>query len=899
MQLPCTIAHYRLTSKLGEGGMGAVYRAIDTKLNREVAIKILPEEYARDADRMARFAREAQVLAGLNHPNIAAIYGLEERSLVLELVEGSDVSERIALGPIPLEEALPIARQLAEALEYAHDRGIVHRDLKPANLKITSDGKLKVLDFGLAKALAVESASGAPASIMNSPTMTMRATTAGIIMGTAGYMAPEQAKGKPVDRRADIWAFGVVFAEMLTGQIMYSGETVSETLASVIKDPITLERLPAETPPHIRRLLRRCLEKDPQRRLQAVGEARIALEEVQEEAPPLPAASPSSTPVRWKVGTIICALAAAVALAIAWRATRPVERPLQRFGAALGPEAVAAGQTTAIISPDGKRLVYQARDTAGTTMLATRLVDQSKSSLITGTEDAVNPFFSPDGQWIGFFAEQKLKKIAVLGGAAIILCDAGGGARGASWAEDGNIIANLDNSHFFRVSAAGGKPEPLAARPESRGERTRRWPQVLPGGEHVLYTAGRPDNAGNYEEADIDILNLKTGQVKVVQRGGYYGRYLPSGHIVYVRGGTLFALPFDINRMETRGAPVPVLDDLSSSPGQGAGQFDFSANGTLVFLSGKGGVAKARLAWLDSAGKQQPFLIAGGQAANPRLSPDGKRLALSLGPDISVFDIQRDTFTRLTFNRTASWNPLWMPDGKHIIFTQRALNADFGIWWIRSDGAGQPEKLFGSTHSAVATSISPDGRRLLFYGAGRSNDIDIWTLPLDLSDPEHPKPGKPEPFLEAPGFQADAAFSPDGRWVAYCDAQGEFMQVFVRPFPGGPSAGKWQVSSSAARFPHWSRDGRHLFFFGLGNGRINYAPVSMKGEVFSADKQMQWSPVPVVRQTNVITFDLAPDGKRVLALPAQETEAGEDKAPPVTVLLNFFDELKRRAPPIR
>src|SRR5690349_3315750 len=410
-----SIAHYRIVSKLGEGGMGEVWRATDTKLNRDVAIKTLPQSFAVDPDRLVRFTREAQVLAALNHPNIGAIYGVEERALVMELVEGPSLADRIAQRPIALEEALPMLKQIAEALEYAHERGIVHRDLKPANIKITPEGRVKVLDFGLAKAISNEAPAADPAS---SPTLTMRSTVLGVIMGTAAYMSPEQAKGKPVDRRADIWAFGVVLMEMLTGRPLYTGETVSEILAAVIRDQPDIGRLPARTPAAIRSLAQRCLDKDPQQRLRDIGEARIAIGRTLAGEPTgaePPAPTSRTRPVPWALAAVSVLVSAGLAV-LYWRAARPVERPLVRLSVDLGPDAVAGPRSTAAISPDGRRLAFVARDAGGKELLATRLLDQPKPVLLPGTEGARDPFFSPEGDWIGFFASGKLKKISVHGG---------------------------------------------------------------------------------------------------------------------------------------------------------------------------------------------------------------------------------------------------------------------------------------------------------------------------------------------------------------------------------------------------------------------------------------------------------------------------------------------------
>jgi hypothetical protein len=495
------IAHYRIVTKLGEG---AVYRATDTKLNRDVAVKVLPDVFAADPDRLARFTREAQLLASLNHSNIAAIYGVEEGALILELVEGPTLAERIAQGPMPVDEALAIARQIAEALEYAHEKGIVHRDLKPANVKVTPEGRVKVLDFGLAKALSQHPVPGDPAS---SPTLTMSANVAGFIAGTPAYMSPEQAKGgKPADRRADIWAFGVVLAEMLTGRAMYAGETVSEVLAAVImQEP----EIPQSAPAHVRALLGRCLEKDPQFRLQAIGEARIAL------ARPAGAATATQAPVRRGPPWWALAIAAAMIVALTvllWRAPRPIDLPMERLSVDLGADAVEGWPYTAAMSPEGTRIVYQIRSEGGGTALAARRLDQPKAVILPDTANATQPFFSPDGQWIGFTADQKLKKISVEGGAAVTLCDAQN-MRGAAWSADGNIYTTIGLRKLFRVSTAGGTPQQITNLAESseHAYHSHRWPQILPGQTALLVSAGSNAKAGGWDEANIEVFSFKTG----------------------------------------------------------------------------------------------------------------------------------------------------------------------------------------------------------------------------------------------------------------------------------------------------------------------------------------------------------------------------------------------------
>ena len=626
-----SIAHYRVTEMLGKGGMGEVYRATDTKLNRDVALKVLPEVFARDADRMARFKREAHVLASLNHPNVASIYGLEEADgvhcLVLELVEGPTLAERIQEGAVPLDESLNIAKQIADALEAAHEKGIIHRDLKPANVKVTPEGMVKVLDFGLAKALA-EPASEAVTE--NSPTLSVAATHAGIILGTAAYMSPEQARGQEADKRADIWSFGVVLYEMLTGKRTFEGQTVSDTLAAVLRAEVDWEALPTGTPATIRKLLQRCLGKDRKRRLQAIGEARIAIEEyISDPAASsmlisAPALAPPPTwrrALTWAVAGML-AIVAAVGLWAPWRTGSPPMR--LSIEVPPGESLVTNRGAAAVISPDGTRLAFAVGEGAQR-KLHLRSLDQLQATEISGTGEVHSPFFSPDGEWVGFFGNGLLKKVSVRGGATVTLCvvqSAGGG----SWSEDGTIIiAPTRTSGLSRVSSAGGTREDVTTLDKEKDEVSHRWPQVLPGGKSVLFTVGLGGAYGN-----IEVQSLESGERKTVQQAGIYGRYLPTRHLAYVREGTLFAAPFDLGRLEVTGPPAPIVEDVQTSLPYWGAQFDFSQTGTLVYLTGEGAANAVSIFWMDQEGKTEPLLPTPRGYSYPSFSPDGKRLAVHI-----------------------------------------------------------------------------------------------------------------------------------------------------------------------------------------------------------------------------------------------------------------------------
>jgi Tol biopolymer transport system component len=822
---------YEILALIGKGGMGEVYRARDTKLDREVAIKVLPTALAQDPERLARFEREAKVLASLNHPNIAQIYAVEEVegicALVMELILGQTLK-----GPIALDEALSMAAQVADALGAAHEKGITHRDLKPLNVMITPQGVVKVLDFGLA---AVAPPSGAhEGDLSQSPTVTISPTRAGMILGTAAYMSPEQARGQSADRRSDIWAFGVLLYETLTGKQLFSGNTVSDILASVLKDEPNLEQVPAK----VRPLLRRCLEKEPKKRLQAIGDWELLLSAGEKSV--APERTRRASPLPWIAAAVLAISLIGVSW-VAWRATRPVDLPLIRMSVDLGPETVAGLRTTVAISPDSARIVFPIRGADGKQQLGTRMLDQVAATLLPGTENAADPFFSPDGQWVGFVADGKLKKISILGGAAVSLCDAPN-MRGGSWNDDGNIIAALNTSTGLSlISAARGAPHTLTKL--GQGQTSHRWPQILPRGSAVLFTAST--NATQYDDAHIQVLSIKTGEIKTLVRGGYFARYLPTGgstgHLVYIQNRVLFAVPFDPVKLELRGTAVPVLDDLASDPGTGGGQLDFSPAGIFAYVSSKSSSPSYPVVWLDSSGKTAPLVATPGVYHTPRFSPDGQQLALSMdsakGRDIYIYDIQRGAMSRLTFTGHGNTNPVWTPDGKHIVFYSVG-----SFWWIRADGAGEPLRLLYSKAGLYPNSFSRDGPRLVYHQAGSETKFDLWTLPLDLSDADHPKPGKPEVLLRTPFNEGEGRLSPEGRWLSYTSDESGKYEVYVRPFhssQGGPG-GQWQISTAGGGYSFWSRDGRELYYESSDN-RIMAVSYVVKGDSFLYAKPRVWS----------------------------------------------------------
>jgi Tol biopolymer transport system component/tRNA A-37 threonylcarbamoyl transferase component Bud32 len=898
---------YRIVGKLGEGGMGQVYRATDTRLKRQVAIKILPASVAADADRLARFRREAEVLASLNHPNIAAIYGIEESgetpALAMELVEGDDLSQRIAARAIPLDEVLLIAKQIADALEAAHEQGIVHRDLKPANVKVRADGVVKVLDFGLAK--AVEPAAGAGVSsyeLSRSPTITTPAMTLqGVILGTAAYMAPEQAKGRAADKRADIWAFGVVLYEMLTGRRLFEAEDISETLAAVLTRDVSMTTLPDAIPPRLRTLLRDCLVRDPRQRLRDIGDARIVLEQIIAGGPQAePASAVAAVVPAWRrtVPWAVAAVALIVAGVAQWaqwatsRVEKPSDRSLMRLDVDLGDDVslpASGGASEIAISPDGTRLAYA----SGTpTRLFIRRLDQAKATELPGTQGATQPSFSRDGQWVGFVSGRRVSKISVEGGAAVPLGDFAG-VRGASWGEDGSIV--ISSQKLLRIPASGGPPETVAE-PRS-DELGLTGPQLLPGGKAILFAA---DNPGPVDKTTIDVITLADGQRKTLVRGGASPRYLATtsgdGHLVYVNGSTLFAIPFDLKTLSTHGTAVAVVDDVAHDILVGAGQFDVSDTATLVYRRAIGSSTLLMLQWLDPSGKRQPMGAKAGFYRDVSVSPDGSRLALTLfegaGQDVWVYETRRDALTRLTFDGTSARYPRWSPDGRYVVFAAVGK----GIFQVRADGGSQPQALTLSKAIQYPSSFSPDGKWLAFEEATQTHILPIQDRDGVL------KAGAPEPFLKnstvAPqhpwaGGDRSPSFSPDGRWLAYESEQSGLREVYVRAFQptSSGSDGQWLISNNGGMFPRWSGSGHDLLY--QSGDQIMAVGYTASGDKFVAEKPRVW----IAKLGGLATlWDLTPDGKRVAVV----TPAGDAQAPmqehAVVFLQNFFDELRRRVP---
>jgi eukaryotic-like serine/threonine-protein kinase len=879
---------YQIVAAIGAGGMGEVYRARDTNLGRDVAIKVLPDSFARDAERLARFQREAKVLASLNHANIASIYGVEisgeSRALIMELADGPTLADRIAQGPIPVDEALRIARQIADALEYSHEKGIVHRDLKPANVKVSADDTVKILDFGLAKAL--ESGPSAE-DIANSPTLSRLATMQGVLLGTAGYMSPEQAKAKPVDRRADIWAFGCVLYEMLTSKKAFDGEAVAETLAAVLKNEPDRKLLPTATPMRVRVLLQRCLQKDPKQRLQAIGDARISLDEVlsgsPDAVPGLAAAAPA-----WRRALPWALFGAATAVALVALAfihfgekLAAPAAPVQRFEiAAPDPSVTEVGA----LSPDGTRLVlFQAANGSTPSRLWLRRMDALDAHPIEGTEGVLTsaPFWSPDSRFIAFGTRDgKLKKIDTEGGPAQTLCDSSGDVVGGFWTPDGKIVFGDPERApgLWEVPAAGGVSSSLAGF-EHAGNPVLFAPVLLPDGKHFLYSSIGPTRADVY----LGSLDSGPGQEssKKLLTGAFRAEYVPSpadpdlGYVLFGQGGTpttgpLMVQPFDLRKLSLAGEPVPIAEQVL------AGHFSASLTGTLIYASGASSALTGQLTLFEREGKVLGTVGAPGYYDSVAFSPDGKRLVASRADPQSgseslwMMDLERGISTRFTFDSHDDFLPVWSPDGNRVAFASDRLGA-YHVFQKLSNGGGDDELLFKSDQGAgeVPLSWSGDGRFLLLGQEPQGSATNL-LLPLDK---EARAAGKPFQFAEK-GIGIDLKFSPgpQGRplWVAYTSNESGRDEIYVRPFdPNSPTgtpagAGKWQVSTEGGANPRWDGNGKELFYAEL-NGTVMSVEVGDSNGVFqSGIPKPLFKPKGFTPQPSHYYWDAGPDGKKFI-----------------------------------
>ena len=891
------VGAYEILSAIGAGGMGEVYRARDTKLGREVAIKVVADGFTHDPQRVARFQSEAQLLAALNHPHIATIHGLEDANgsqfLVMELVEGETLAERLKSGPIPVGEALGIARQIADALQAAHEKGIIHRDLKPANIALTSSGQVKVLDFGLAKML--EGTAGGDISV--SPTMSLAFTQAGMILGTAAYMAPEQARGKPVDKRSDIWAFGCVLYEMLTGERAFDGEDATVVLASVIKSDPDWSALPADVPVPVVTLLRGCLEKDRHARVGDIAAATFVLnhtsqlvERVDVAVAAVQPAPPPRRPLWRRVIPTVAAVAITALLAAGgvWLLTRPAPSAVVRTTITTsGSAALTLGGTDrdVAITPDGSRLVYR-----GNNQLLVRALNQLEPTVLSGLGAPRGVFISPDGQWIGFFdGTGLLKKVAITGGPPVTIAHADGtGPRGASWGPDGTIIfATAANTiGLQRVSAAGGDPMVLTKPDRAHGEGDHVWPEFLPGGQAVLFTITPPGIA--IENGQIAVLDLRTGTSKVLIRGGSHAHYVRTGHLVYGVAGTLRAVAFDLGRLEVTGTPAPVLEGVVTTA-QGAADVAVAANGSLIYVPGTaGGGGRQTVVSVDRQGRASPLPgLPLDTYRDVRVSADGARLALATQTDVWIYDLARATLSRLTTDPAPDTRPLWTPDGQRIIFTSARAGYP-ELFWRPADGTGSDERLLARGKDFLdlrANGWSADGRQLLLTEVPSNALCAIGQIAIE-------RPSDAKVLVKNEFCNDFAAVSPDGRWMAYDSNVSGRYEIYVERYP--ELGNRQQISTSGGRRPLWSRDGRELFFGTPDNRQMLVVPVR-SGTTLVAGRPQVLFEFAMVANVSTRPYDVAPDG-RFFIIRSGQAEAAGGTPTNIIFVQNWFEELKRLVP---
>ena len=881
-----TLSQFKITAKLGEGGMGEVYRAEDTKLGREVAIKVLPEEFTEDPERFARFEREAHVLASLNHPNIAAIHDLAEDQgthfLVLELAEGEDLADRLRRGAVPVEDAIPIALQIAEALEAAHEAGVIHRDLKPANVKVAPDGPagvaVKVLDFGLAKAWS--GPSEASPELSQSPTLTAQMTKVGVILGTAAYMSPEQAKGLEADKRADVWSFGVVVWEMLTGERLFAGDSVSDTLAAVLRDDISIDALPVDVPARLRRLVARCLDRNPRTRLRDIGEARVLLAsplETDEVSPEQLPGAPAEAARRPIVLLATIVLLAAVAGLLGWMVWRtPSYEPPSPVTFIVGPPDEAIFRTRSLeaapiaVSPDGSMMVVGAFEPGGRNRLWLRSLDEPESRPLDGTDHALRPFCSPDSRSIGFFAERELRRLDVAGGPVTTICQALEG-RGGTWATDGTIVfAPSFEGPLYAVSASGGEPRPLTGSESLKG--SHRYPFFLPDDEHFLYLALDPSGSVGVQEESMQqiyIGSVDGGEQQLLMQGVSNAEYA-SGQLLYLRGNSLMARPFDPERLELTGEARVVASEALYDHGFERGIF--SAGGeTLVFQVGSSS-GDDELRWINRDGTLGPSLPGGVSQGNPTISPDGRFAAffLSNGGPVSLWlhDLERDLQTRFTLSDDSQQTqPRFSPDGRRLAYSSDEL----GYWAIfvkPVTGRGDAELMLDTGESVYPEGWSPDGRYVLY------NDNHDNILALDLES------GESLTLLDSPFIEAFAAVSPDGRWLAYTSNESGRNEVYVSPFPS--MSGKQQISREGGAEPVWNPGGGSIFYRNLFKG-VQETEVDTSGEELEIGRESLLFSVFARLPLTGSSYDVTPDGQRFLF-----HAIDEDKARlPLMVMVNW------------
>lgn len=900
MSLPpgTRLGPYEVTAAIGAGGMGEVYRGRDATLNRDVAIKVLPGALSDDAERLARFKREAQVLASLNHSNISHVYGFEAATLAdgstvhflaMELVEGEDLSERLRRGAIPLDEAIAIAKQIALGLEEAHERGIIHRDLKPANIKLTPDGKVKILDFGLAKALEGDaSVSASDSRLANSPTVSRHMTEAGMIMGTAAYMSPEQARGKAVDKRADIWSFGVVLFEMLTGRRLFAGETVSDTLAAVLKTDPDWNLLPKDAPSSLRALLKRCLERDPRMRWHDIADARILIEDRPASEPSGPLPRPSTGLSRRKV---LVAAAVLVPISIAAglvgyglsRRSVPAPAPVHlAIELTANQELGVGGNSVPAFSPDGSTIVFPGRQDGRNTLFK-RDLGSRESVPLEGTDGGTDPFFSPDGHWIGFAADGRLRKVAIEGGRPFPLAEATSNSSSA-WLEDGTIVYTpIYSSGLYRVSSEGGSPEHLTTPDRASGELGHWTPDPLPGGRFVLFTAFRTP----IDRSRVGVLDLKTRAVRWLVDGAFHGRYVSSGHLVFGRGTRLYAMPFDPKTATVLGPAVPVLDDVLVSQTSGFASFAVSGAGTLAYITQTVGDPVRELVWMDRAGREAPVTSERRRYLSVSLSPDGAHAALAVqgeSQDLWTLALDRGTLSRLTSSDATEYGASWANDGRDLFYV--VDRPPFELWRM---AAGVPDSgkalwneppLFDTNGIAV----SPDGRTIAFLRLEEETGSNIYSRPIDGSEPARP-------IRATKASERSISFSPDGRFVSYQSSETGRGEIYAQSFPGGED--RVQLSADGGTDPLWARNGE-IFYRHDDDVRV-ITPRRSGTLEFQQPRTLFRAALSTLNGYETRGFDVTRDGSRILGIRIPEANRPRQ----VEIVTNWTSELGRLAPPTR
>ena len=887
---------YEVTGDLGVGGMGEVYRAKDTTLDRDVALKVLPESLRADESRVARFEQEAKTLASLNHANIAQIHGLErvggKTAIVMELVEGPTLADRIAQNPIPPDEALNIAMQIADGLEAAHERGIVHRDLKPSNIKLKPDGTVKILDFGIAKAFDPHAlVTGSQAPVMTTPV-----TQAGIILGTAAYMSPEQARGKGVDQRTDIWAFGCVLYEMLTGQPAFGGEDVPLTLARVLAHDTNMDSMPAAISPAVRQTLELCLRKDPRKRVADIRDVKLALQG-EFDVGALAAAeirAATKSPVQRAVPLVAAMLIGAVLVAGAGWALWPEAPPprVNRFAFAL-PEGQGfrfPDYSAIDLSPDGRAFVYNSADG-----LHIRDMGALQDRVVPGTQEAlVEPTFSPDGQWLAYFTSNSIKRIATTGGAAVVV--AGALAQpipsGLHWERDGTLLYSLPDG-IYRVPATGGTPERIV---EARDGEYYYGPQLLPDRDKLLFEVGRSGGGTAADTDQIVTQSLSTGERTVLVSGGADAHYLPTGQLVYAFGNSLFGMSFDPDTATVSGGAVPLLQGVSrAANNQPSANFAVADDGTLVYVAGGIGTSGLRtLVWVDRDGSQEPIGVPPRGIQYAQLSPDGTRVVLDIRDqenDTWVWDLERKTLQRLTFDPARNRGAVWSPDSKRVAFS-REIDGSEEIWWQAADGSGAAEQLTKDSGAAVfPTDITPDGSTLLYA----LSDLPRDTFKVSIAE----APAKGEPLLNGPASEGSPTVSPDGRWLAYTSDESGQYEVYVRPFPD-VATGRWQISTAGGFAPHWSPVGNELFYLVQQADSVALMGVPVEsGSTFRPGSPKMLFQGPFFNGGGAVAgpgaFDVSTDGKRFLMIVNAASDTGAER-PRIVIVQNWLEEVQRLVP---